>query len=65
MCDTELYILNHIKKVQNKICKLIVALSIRLQEHDKSKLEEPEFSLWKKWMKNQDIRMVLKNIKIK
>lgn len=48
MCDTESYILNHIKKVQNKICKLIVALSIRLQEHDKSKLEEPEFSLWKK-----------------
>ena len=48
MCDTESYIRNHIKRVQNKLFKLITALSIRLQEHDESKLEEPEFSLWKK-----------------
>ena len=48
MCDTESYIRNHIKRVWNKLLKLITALSIRLQEHDKSKLEEPEFSLWKK-----------------
>ena len=48
MCDTETYIKNHIKRVQNKLFKLIAALSIRLQEHDKSKLQEPELSLWKK-----------------
>ena len=48
MCDTESYIRNHIKRVQNKLFKLITVLSIRLREHDKSKLEEPEFSLWKK-----------------
>lgn len=48
MCDTESYIRNHIKRVQNKLFKLIAALTIRSQEHDKSKLEEPEFSLWKK-----------------
>lgn len=46
--DTETYIRNHIRCVQNKLFKLITALSIRLQEHDKSKLREPEFSLWKK-----------------
>jgi len=48
MCDTELYIRNHIKRVQNKLSKLVAALLIRMREHDKSKLEEPEFSLWKK-----------------
>ena len=45
MCDTKSYILNHIKRVQNKLFKLIIALLMRSQEHDKSKLEEPEFSL--------------------
>ena len=48
MCDTETYIKNHIKRVQNKLFKLITALSIRLQDHDKSKLQEPELSMWKK-----------------
>ena len=48
MCDTKSYILNHIKRVQNKLFKLIIALLMRSQEHDKSKLEEPEFSLWEK-----------------
>ena len=48
MCDTKSYILNHRKRVQNKLFKLIVALLMRSQEHDKSKLEEPEFSLWEK-----------------
>ena len=40
MCDTKSYILNHIKRVQNKLFKLIIALLMRSQEHDKSKLEE-------------------------
>ena len=63
MCDTKSYILNHIKRVQNKLFKLIIALLMRSQEHDKSKLEEPEFSLWEKM--DEDINMDLKNIKKK
>lgn len=48
MLDTESYIKSHINRVRQKIYVLINGLNERAINHDKSKLEEPEFSLWKK-----------------
>jgi hypothetical protein len=48
MTDTETYIRSHIERVRKKLNVLIDVLMKRAIRHDKSKLEEPEFSLWKK-----------------
>ena len=48
MNDTESYIRSHIERVRKKLNVLIDVLNKRAILHDKSKLEEPEFSLWKK-----------------
>lgn len=48
MNDTESYILEHIKRVQFKLIRMIKLLVVRCVVHDKSKLQEPEFSLWVK-----------------
>ena len=61
MVDTEKYILSHIERVRKKIDILISALIKRSICHDKSKLKEPEFSLWKKMDEDLDIHMIVKN----
>lgn len=48
MNDTETYIRSHIERVRKKLNVLIDILTKRAINHDKSKLEEPELSLWKK-----------------
>lgn len=46
--STETYIRGHINRVQRWIFKFSQILKYRGLVHDKSKLEEPEFSEWKK-----------------
>ena len=45
--NTELYIKKHIFNVKRKLDKIIQELLFRKENHDKSKLTEPELSLWK------------------
>lgn len=45
--DTEEYIKGHISRVRKHINTFIELLLKRAMNHDKSKLEEPEFSWWK------------------
>ena len=46
--STEEYINGHINRVQKWIGKFSTILFVRGINHDKSKLCEPEFSMWKK-----------------
>lgn len=45
--DTETYIKEHISRVRNHIETFVQLLMVRALNHDKTKLEEPELSLWK------------------
>lgn len=45
--DTEEYIKGHISRVRKHINTFVQLLLKRAMNHDKSKLEEPEFSWWK------------------
>lgn len=45
--DTASYVKQHILRVQEKLQVIIQILEKRSKNHDRSKLEEPEFSLWK------------------
>lgn len=46
MTKTEKDIRDHIDRVRTKLRKLVLELQNRMFTHDKSKLEEPEFSGW-------------------
>jgi hypothetical protein len=51
--DTENYINSHIARVRARLDVIIRVLTKRSLQHDDSKLEEPELSLWKKMDKEQ------------
>jgi hypothetical protein len=46
--DTERYIKEHIKRVRKRLLDFISELYKRVNLHDVSKLDEPEYSLWLK-----------------
>jgi len=46
--NTEDYIQSHINRVQKRMSTIIGLMQYRMSNHDKSKLEEPEISLWRK-----------------
>lgn len=48
MENTKEYIQSHIDSVRAKMYKIVNELSDRAKYHDSSKLEEPEYSFWKK-----------------
>jgi hypothetical protein len=45
---TTKYVKDHIRRVQKRLNDFIFELHKRLYTHDASKLEEPEYSLWRK-----------------
>lgn len=45
--DTESYIKTHIERVRSRLRTVINLLDERMINHDKSKLKDPELSLWK------------------
>lgn len=42
--DTEEYIKNHISRVRKNLLTFISLLQVRAENHDKSKLQEPELT---------------------